>query len=78
MLAGVSEITRAVDRAFLLIGGASLILLAGITVAMVLFAVRFRRGRVRTTSQVEGNTKLEIVWTVIPTITRPPSPTPTP
>jgi cytochrome c oxidase subunit II len=68
MLAGVSEITRAVDRAFLLIGGASLILLAGITVAMVLFAVRFRRSRTRTTSQVEGNTKLEIVWTVVPTI----------
>ena len=68
MLLAASEITRAVDRAFFLIGGVSLLLLAGITVAMVILAVRFRRSRVRTTSQVGGHTVLEITWTVIPTI----------
>jgi len=68
MLSAVSEITREVDRAFLLIGGVSLILLVGITIAMVLLAVRFRRSRARSTKQLEGNTALEITWTIIPTI----------
>jgi cytochrome c oxidase subunit 2 len=68
MFLGVSDITREVDRAFLLIGGVSLLLLIGITVAMVVFAVKFRRSRRRKTSQVSGNTVLEITWTVIPTL----------
>lgn len=68
MLLAASDITREVDRAFLLIGGVCLLLLVGITVAMVVFAVRFRRSRTRRTSQVGGNTALEITWTVIPTI----------
>jgi len=68
MLLATSDITREVDRAMLLIGGMSLILLIGITIAMVLLAVKYRRSRARTTSQMEGNTLLEIVWTVIPTI----------
>ena len=68
MLLATSEITREVDRAFILIGGMSLLLLLAITVATVYIAVRFRRSRARTTSQVNGNTTLEIVWTIIPTI----------
>ncbi len=68
MLLIISSFTREVDRAFLLVGGASLILLVGITVAMVFIAIRFRRSRARTTTQIGGNTMLEIVWTVIPTI----------
>jgi len=68
MLLAASEITRAVDQAFLLIGGVCLVLLAGITVAMVVFAIKFRRSRAKTTSQIGGHTTLEIVWTVIPTI----------
>lgn len=68
MLLAVSDIVREVDRAFLLIGGMSLILLVGITIVMVFFAIRFRRSRARTTSQIGGHTTLEIVWTVIPTI----------
>ncbi|UCE60781.1 MAG: cytochrome c oxidase subunit II [Phycisphaerales bacterium] len=68
MMPATSNITREVDRAFLLIGGMSLVLLIGITVAMVLLAVRFRRSRARTTTQFEGNTLLEITWTIIPTI----------
>ncbi|MGD2109281.1 MAG: cytochrome c oxidase subunit II [Phycisphaerae bacterium] len=68
MLLAVSDIAREVDRAFLLIGGASVILLVGITVAMVAFAIKFRRSRAKTTVQVGGNTFLEVTWTVIPTI----------
>jgi cytochrome c oxidase subunit II len=68
MFLAASDITREVDRAFLLIGGVCLILLVGITVAMVMFAVKYRRSRARTTSQVSGNTALEIIWTIIPTM----------
>jgi cytochrome c oxidase subunit II len=63
-----SLLTRNFDRAFLWIGGMSLLLLAGITASLVLFAVRYRRGRARTTSQREGNIALEITWTVLPTL----------
>jgi cytochrome c oxidase subunit II len=68
MMLALSDITREVDRAFLLIGVASLILLAGITIAMIVFAVRFRRGAARTTTQIRGHIWLEITWIVIPTI----------
>lgn len=63
-----SNFAREVDHAMLLICGVSILLLVGITAAMVLFAIRFRRGKARTTSQRGGNTALEIAWTVIPTI----------
>ena len=68
MLLALSDITREVDRAFWLIGGVSVVLLVGITAAMVILALKFRRSKARTTSQVEGNLALEITWTVIPTI----------
>jgi len=63
-----SDVPSKVDQAFRLIGGVSLILLVGITTAMIMLAVKFRRGRAKTTSQVGGNTLLEITWTVIPTV----------
>ncbi len=64
----IALIPREVDRAFLLIGGTCVLLLVGITVAMVVFVIRYRRGKARTTSQVEGHLWLEITWTVIPTL----------
>lgn len=67
-IAAPSEISREVDRAFLMIGGVSLLLLIGITLTMLLFVFRFRRGRASTTSQIEGHFWLEITWIVIPCI----------
>ncbi len=63
-----SEIAREVDRALLLIGGASLLLLAGITIAMVAFAFKYRRDKAKTTSQFTGHVWLEITWVIIPTL----------
>lgn len=68
MLLALSEITREVDRALWLIGGTSVVLLAGITLAMVVFAIKFRRSRTPTTTQIEGHKWLEVVWIVIPTV----------
>jgi len=68
MVLAVSEITREVDHAFLLIGGVSLFLLLGVTVAMVWFVAKYHRSHHKTTKQIKGHTLLEIVWIVIPTI----------
>ncbi len=63
-----SVLTRNFDRAFLWIGGLALLVLLGVTVALVGFAVKYRRSRAATTSQRSHNTALEIAWTVIPTL----------
>jgi cytochrome c oxidase subunit 2 len=59
----------AIDPIFMFIFGACLLLLIGITAAMVTFAVRYHRSRApEPTSQVESNFGLEIVWIVLPTL----------
>jgi cytochrome c oxidase subunit II len=63
-----SVLTRNFDRAFLWIGGLALLVLAGVTATLVVFAVKYRRSRARTTSQTSKNTVLEIAWTVIPAV----------
>lgn len=61
--------TEAIDPVFMFIFGACLVLLIGITVAMVVFTVRYHRSRAPVpTSQVESNLWLEIVWIVLPTV----------
>ena len=68
MLLAVSEIARKVDEAFYWIGGICLVLLVGITIAMVMFVFKYRRSRNPIATQIEGNTPLEITWIVIPTL----------
>jgi cytochrome c oxidase subunit 2 len=61
--------TEAIDPVFMFIFGACLILLLGITAAMVVFVIRYRRSRSpEPTSQVTGNLWLEVVWIVLPTL----------
>jgi cytochrome c oxidase subunit 2 len=49
--------------------GASLVLLIGITAAMVIFVIRYHRSRApEPTSQATGNIWLEIIWTTLPTL----------
>lgn len=68
MLLAASDIAREVDRAFLLLAAVSLVLLAGITVVMIGLALRYRRGRTPTTTQIEGHKWLEITWIAVPTL----------
>jgi len=69
-----SEITQAsnfvegVDRAFLIILGISFLFLIGLTVVMLVFIYKYNRKRNPVPTQIEGSTKLEILWTVIPFI----------
>lgn len=68
MMLALSNITREVDHAFMLLGVTSLVLLVGITIVMVVFAARFRRGSTPATTQIKGHAALEILWIIIPTI----------
>jgi len=61
--------TQAVDPVFMFLFTACLVLLVGITAAMVWFVIRYHRSRApEPTSQAEGSLWLEIVWTALPTV----------
>ena len=64
----VSDITRDLDRAFWWIGGVCMLLLCGITIAMLILVARYHRSRTKTTVQVEGHRLLEAVWITLPTL----------
>lgn len=57
-----------VDQVFWYILGISVVLLFGITAVMVYFVIRFRRSKNPVPSDIRDNYKLEIIWTVIPTL----------
>lgn len=59
---------QGVDLTFWYILGISIVLLFGITVVMVWFVVKYRRSRNPVAADIRDNYKLEIFWTVIPTI----------
>lgn len=59
---------QGVDQVFWYILGISLVLLFGITAVMVYFVIRYRRSRNPSPSDIRDNYKLEIIWTVIPTL----------
>ncbi|SET17163.1 cytochrome c oxidase subunit 2 [Draconibacterium orientale] len=67
-----SEITKAsnfvqgVDTAFLVIMGISFLFLIGLTVVMLVFIFKYNKKRNPKATQIEGSTKLEIIWTVVP------------
>ena len=54
------------NTAFYSIAGVSLFLLVGLTITMLYFVFRYNKKKHKTAIQNEGNTKLEITWTVIP------------
>ncbi len=59
---------QGVDQAFWYILGVSIFLLFGITIVMVYFVVTYRRSKNPVASDIRDNYKLEIFWTVIPTL----------
>jgi cytochrome c oxidase subunit II len=68
MILAISDITREVDKAFYIIGGICLVMLVGVTLAMLTFAVKYNRRRTKTTRQISGNFWLEATWITLPTI----------
>jgi cytochrome c oxidase subunit II len=61
-----SNFVRGVDNAFLVIFSISFFFLIGITVVMLIFIYKYNKAKHPVAKQIEGNTTLEIVWTVIP------------
>lgn len=59
---------QGVDQAFWYILGVSIFLLTGITVVMIYFVVKYRRSVHPVAEDIRDNYKLEIIWTVIPTL----------
>lgn len=65
---GASNLAEAVDRAFIFIFSISFIFTIGITVLMIYIVIHFSRKKGKVPMQFTGNTKLEIIWTMIPLI----------
>lgn len=68
MEAKASTFVQGVDTAFIVILGISLFFLVAITAAMIYFVVRYNRKRHPKPKDVKDNTRLEILWTAIPTL----------
>jgi cytochrome c oxidase subunit 2 len=67
-MTGASNFVQGVDLTFIIILGISVFFLVGITAVMIYFVFRYSRKRNPKATNIEGNTKLEIIWTVIPLI----------
>ena len=63
-----SNFVTGVDKAFMIIMGISFVFLIGLTFTMLYFIYKYNNKRNPVATQIEGSTKLEIIWTVIPTI----------
>lgn len=63
-----SNLAGAVDRAFIFIFAISFIFTIGITALMIYILVHFSRKKIKNPKQFSGNTRLEIIWTVVPLI----------
>jgi cytochrome c oxidase subunit 2 len=57
-----------VDNVFILIIAISVFFLVLVTGAMIYFVIKYRRKKNPVSENITGNTTLEIVWTVVPTI----------
>ena len=68
MNTGASNFVEGVDLSFYVIIGISLVLLIGITAVMIYFVIRYNKNKNPKVDHIEGNNKLELIWTVIPTI----------
>jgi cytochrome c oxidase subunit II len=63
------NIINQTDTTFIFIIGVSVILLLGVTITMIYFVVKYNKKKnPNPTSNATGNTMLEVLWTVIPTI----------
>ncbi|MFN8257973.1 MAG: cytochrome c oxidase subunit II [Bacteroidales bacterium] len=68
MFSGASNFVQGVDQAFFVIIGISLIFLLGITFGLIFFSIRYNKKKHPVAEPTVENTKLEIIWTVIPTL----------
>lgn len=65
---GASNMVEGVDKAFVFIFAVAFIFIVGITAFMIYTVIRYSRKKNKTPRQFSGSVKLEIIWTVIPTV----------
>jgi cytochrome c oxidase subunit 2 len=63
-----SNLAGAVDRAFIFIFAISFIFTIGITILMIYILIHFSRKKNKNPQQFSHNTRLEVIWTVVPLI----------
>ena len=68
MFSNASNFVEGVDLSFVVILGMSVFFLVSITAVMIWFVIRYNRKRNPKQVDVKENHKLEIIWTVIPTL----------
>jgi cytochrome c oxidase subunit 2 len=68
MSSGASNFVESVDSVFLLSVAISVFFLVLITVLMIVFVIKYNRKKNPKAVNIHGNSKLEIIWTVIPTV----------
>lgn len=63
-----SNFVTGVDKSFVIIMGISFVFLIGLTFTMLYFVFKYNKHKNPVATQIKGSTKLEIIWTIIPTI----------
>jgi cytochrome c oxidase subunit II len=66
MFANLSNLSQGVNTAFVVILSVCLFFLVGLTIVLLVFIYRYNSKRHPVADQIEGNNKLEVLWTVIP------------
>jgi cytochrome c oxidase subunit 2 len=68
MYSEASNFTAGTDKTFAFIIGVSLFFLIGISVTMIVFAVKYRKKKHPKAIQIKENMTLEIIWTLVPLV----------
>jgi cytochrome c oxidase subunit 2 len=68
MYSNLSNFAEGVDNAFVVILSIIFFFLIGLTGLLIYFIVRYREKKSPKATHIEGNTTLEIIWTVIPLV----------
>ncbi len=68
MFTGASNLAEGVDKAFLFIFIIAFIFIIGISAFMIWTVIHYSRKKGREAKQFSGSMKMEVLWTVIPTI----------
>jgi cytochrome c oxidase subunit II len=68
MILASRDIVESVDKAWYILGGVSLVLFVGIISVLIIFTLRYHHTRHPDAEHIPGNLRLEIVWTILPTL----------
>lgn len=68
MFGGASNLAQGVDDAFIFIFGVSFFFIIAITAFLIYIVIKFDRKKGHKPMTFDGSVKLEIIWTVVPTI----------